>query len=430
MKDRKNGIHAWIICLGCLAAEFVVVGLVCNLLGSFFPYMQTELGFSNTQTSSLLTVRSLSNAVFALLLKKYYDRLDVKAGLALTVIAAGAAFATLSVNKSYVLCVILTSVLGATVSLGGIYGVTLIITRWFRTGSTTAISIAACGSGLATLTVSPVLTSALEKSGLAGGFRLAALISFVCAVFIILTLKNYPDGAAGATDSVRAADAAGTDGAHAGEKQAAQASASDSRTGPRTNAQTSRRHLVMRLWVILAVLLGCTASNCTTAHIALLFTEKGFGPELTAISISALGIALIISKFTFGAMADRFGGKNVILASCAAGFVGELMLAFIFSPSLAWSFAAMLLTCFGLVAASLGTPLLARALFGEDSFNDVLKDLQAYPVIGPVLLGTAPGLLADITGSYVPSYIAFAAMLLLSGVIYFACYRAAEKTGE
>ena len=410
MKSGRNNYYAWLICFGCLMAEVVVVGLVCNLLGSYFPYMQRELGFSNTQTSSLLTVRSVANGLFAFLLKKYYDKLDVRAGLSLIVFTAGLAFAALSVNRSYIISVLLVSVLGATVSLGGIYGVTLILIRWFRTGSTTAISIAACGSGVCTMIVSPILTSALESGGLAAGFRLAAGISLASALFIALILRNAPAepslawGGSGAGSEESAADA----GARA------VSSASDSGSSRRSPA---------RFWIILAVLLGCTASNCTTAHFALLLEEKGCAPGMVALGISVLGIALIITKFSYGAAADRFGGRTVNLVCCALGFAGEFMLAVIGAGSIVLIGLALIMTCYGLIVASLGTPVLARDLYGEDDFSSILKDLQAWPVLGPVLLGTAPGFIADLTGSYVPSYLAFAAMLLLAGIIYFFCYR-------
>ena len=84
MNGAAKKYYPWVICLSCLLAEFVVTGLVCNLLGSYFPYMQTELGFTNTQTSSFLTVRSISNGFCALFLKKFYDRLGARKGLSLS----------------------------------------------------------------------------------------------------------------------------------------------------------------------------------------------------------------------------------------------------------------------------------------------------------------------------------------------------------
>ncbi len=413
MNGSAKKLYPWVICLGCLLAQFVVTGLVCNLLGSYFPYMQTELGFSNTQTSSFLTIRSISNGFCALFLKKYYDRLGARAGLTLSVLTAGIAFAALSVNRSYAVSVILVTILGATISLGGIYGVTVAVNKWFRTGTTTAIAIAGCGSGFSTMLVSSPLTAALEKGGLAAGFRLAAGISFVCALFIVLTLRNRPSD----DSQMWAAGKLRTD-----------APADSAAAGPEVGARAGR--YPARIWVIIAVLLGCTASNCTIVHMALIFGEKQFSPSMTAFAISALGVVLIITKFTYGAAVDRFGSRAVTITCCLLGFAGELMLAFFGAGSMAVTIAAILFTCYGLIVASVGTPAITKDLCPPEEFGSMLKDLQAYPVLGPIVLGTVPGFIADRTGSYVPSFIAFAAMLLLAGVIYWYCYRCTGKAAE
>ncbi|MBR4151242.1 MAG: MFS transporter [Firmicutes bacterium] len=411
MNGAAKKYYPWVICLGCLLAQFVVTGLVCNLLGSYFPYMQTELGFTNTQTSSFLTVRSISNGFCALFLKKFYDRLGARKGLSLSVITAGIVFAALSVNRSYALGVVLVTILGATISLGGIYGVTVAVTKWFRTETTTAIAIAGCGSGFATMLVSSPLTEALESGGLAAGFRLAAGISVVCALFIFLTMRDLPSD-----DTLVWAAGRGKQASAAERVEAAAESSAAARRRP------------PRILVIIAVLLGCTASNCTIVHMALLFGEKQFSPHMTAFAISALGVVLIITKFTYGAAVDRFGSRTVTIACCMLGFIGELMLAFLGAGSMVLTILAILLTCYGLIVASVGTPAITKDLCPPEAFGDMLKDLQAYPVLGPIALGTVPGHVADLTGSYVPSFVAFAVMLLLAGVIYWYCYRAAGQS--
>ena len=64
----------------------------------------------------------------------------------------------------------------------------------------------------------------------------------------------------------------------------------------------------------------------------------------------------------------------------------------------------------------------ARDLRGDADFAEGLKWCQTLYALGLLVFGPIPGILADATGSYVPSYFLFFLMMLLSMVLLLWVY--------
>ena len=64
----------------------------------------------------------------------------------------------------------------------------------------------------------------------------------------------------------------------------------------------------------------------------------------------------------------------------------------------------------------------AQDLRGDAGFAEGLKWCQTLYALGLLLSGPIPGILADATGSYVPSYFLFFLMMLLSMVLLLWVY--------
>ncbi len=58
---RKHPIHyAWRVCLGCALLLFCTSGLCINAFTVYQPYILTRNGFTNAQSSLIITVRGLT----------------------------------------------------------------------------------------------------------------------------------------------------------------------------------------------------------------------------------------------------------------------------------------------------------------------------------------------------------------------------------
>lgn len=63
-----------------------------------------------------------------------------------------------------------------------------------------------------------------------------------------------------------------------------------------------------------------------------------------------------------------------------------------------------------------------RELAGPDDFPRAVQAINLAYAVGVILFGPVPGLLADWTGSYIPAYLLFAALLTLAVALVRLAY--------
>ena len=83
----KSLKRAILSCAGCTLMLFVTCGLAFNVFSAAQPYILTQNGFTNTQTSLITTVRSAAYLLGTFAIGRYYRRLGYRAGCALCVLA-------------------------------------------------------------------------------------------------------------------------------------------------------------------------------------------------------------------------------------------------------------------------------------------------------------------------------------------------------
>ena len=69
----------------------------------------------------------------------------------------------------------------------------------------------------------------------------------------------------------------------------------------------------------------------------------------------------------------------------------------------------------------------AADLAGPGDFPRAVQAINLAYTVGVILFGPVPGLLADRTGSYVPAYLLFAALLTLAIVLVRMAYVRANR---
>lgn len=117
----------------------------------YLPYIVQQNGFTNTQTGLLTTMRTLAALLSMLGADGYYRRFGLRRGLTLPFLATVAAYLLYGSTRTpafYYGAAVLT---GFGYGLGGIFPVALLIRAWFPKKAATAMSIAATGSGIASL---------------------------------------------------------------------------------------------------------------------------------------------------------------------------------------------------------------------------------------------------------------------------------------
>lgn len=370
-----QGNYKWVICAAGTLLMITVHGLTATGFTVYLPYLISVNGFTNTETSSLTTVQSLTAFLVMFGITRYYALFNIRIGTTLAALSGAAAFFLFSLAESYALCVAAACFLGASYALGGMVPITIAVDRWFTERKATAMSICSAGSGIAAMFCPPVITACIEGTSLARAFLLEALFIVAIAAVIFLLMRNAPKEGAGGSS---------------GKKKRGNAAASLDRTG-------------MFLMLTASMLMGCVAIP-GTMHLAVLFKTEGYDALLVAYVLSLNGAGLIAGKLIYGLITDRIGAfrSNFIFLGFAFAGLAACCLAGSQSPIL--PFAAVFCLGLGFPVATIGLSVWAGDLSSSEQFENNVKRFQLSYTFGMLLFSVIPGILADCFGSYIPAY--------------------------
>ena len=363
------------VCLGCGLALFTVMGLGVNAFTVYQPYLLRVHGFTNAQGSWITTVRSL----FALLSMLTVDRLCRRLGLRNTMVLGMACFV-----GSYLLFGFargFSAYCGGAVLSGLAYGF--------------ALGMAAAGSGISTIFAPPLITGAIQALGLSAAFLWEAAAGVLLTLLVLLLVWDSPD----CPELQRAGDSA-----------------------PGGRGEGLSRPLLGM--VLLSAFLTGGPCGPGFSHLTVLYTSAGFSSGTAALLMSYLGLVLIAAKVLYGWLSDRLGSRmanSLIFGVFLAGFA---LCCLAPTRSLPLAAAAITLTGLGMPLSSVTLSVWAGDLSAPEDYDRLVKWLSSAYMLGSLVTGPVPGLLADrFGGSYVPAYGLFLFFLLISMLLIQTVYR-------
>ena len=280
----KNLKRAILSCAGCTLMLFVTCGLAFNVFSAAQPYILTQNGFTNTQTSLITTVRSAAYLLGTFAIGRYYRRLGYRAGCALAAVLACVSFLLFAAAKSLAAYYFAGAVAGVSYALGSMVPASILMRRWFRAHSGLAIGICSAGTGLATVVFSPLFTAIAESSGVDRAFLWTAAFCAAAAVLVFFLIRSDPA-------------ALGLEPWGAAVPESAQERALHA-------LHPSRLRWALLLLAVLLVS-GIGATGFT--HLMTLYISEGMDAMRTAAAFSLCGLALMAGKCVCGALCDKLG---------------------------------------------------------------------------------------------------------------------------
>ena len=82
--------YGWAVCLAGTLLLFITMGTVSNGFSIYLPYILEQHGFTNSQTSFLVTLRCLVSFLAMLGIGVYYQKVSIRMGTGLAAACAGA----------------------------------------------------------------------------------------------------------------------------------------------------------------------------------------------------------------------------------------------------------------------------------------------------------------------------------------------------
>ena len=400
----KKPHYAWAVCVGAALLLFCSSGLSINAFTIYQPYILTLNGFSNTQSSLILTFRSLFSFASTLLARFYYRRFSLRTGMGIcgALQVLGYVFFGIAGSRFFVYC-LAASLLGISYGLGTMIPVTILINRWFREKRNTALGICSAATGVSLFGVPSLISGTVSRFGLSAAFLLEAGAIAVLVLISIRLIRSSPDE---------------TGLAPYGEE-----------SGKSAETHKKERLLTVRDWLLLAPMLLLTggAMNAAYSHLTVLITGEGFSPDTAALAMLISGVALMTGKVVYGRLGDRIGNyKSNFLFGVL--MTGGLLLFRAMRGDIRILMFAMIVYTFGIAGLSVGISAWPADLAPGAGYEKTVQLFQMGYAACTLLFTSLPGMMADrANGSYLPAFTLFALFAVLIFTFVQLAYRRARR---
>ena len=392
--------YAWIICAAGTLLIFISMGACSNAFSVYLPYIRDNFGLTNTQTSTLVTMRITVGFLCMLVIGKYYSIFTIRTGATIASGFAAVAFVLYALAHNYPTFVLAAAVSGIPYGLGSMVPVSILMSRWFDEHRALAISICSAGSGLGAIVLPPIITGLIGSFDLYTVFLIEALFTAFASLLFFLVVRNYPE-----------------------EKGISKYGAenmliNEGIVEPKIvhNAGHSIEKNVLVIATIGCLLMGAQG-NPGMSHIPVLFTSTGFSEIFSATLLSIVGAALIFGKVIYGEITDKVGGLKSSMLFCVFLITGNILCCMAFTGSTTLSLISAFVLGLGYSVSTVGPSIWAGGLSSEQEYSNTVRIFQITYSLGAVITASVPGMLADVYGgSYIPAYILFT-VISVSGTI-------------
>lgn len=394
--------YGWVICAGGVLLHFCACGLVTNGLAVLLPFIKSEVGLTNTQTSMIITIRCLVSMLAMMVADAYYRKLSLRLGTSIALLFFSAGSLLFSLAGSALMCYLAAALMGIAYALGGLIPISILVRNWFQDRRSTVAAICACGSGVSAMISPPILISLVEKTGLYAAVTVAAGFVAFCSVIVFLILRDTP--------AVMGLEPYQEDGHQKKQKESRQFMDSD----------LSHWELML---LMLAMLMVGSSGTPSISNLSLHYISAGYSSIQTASAISIYGVVLIAGKFLFGVGSDRFGTYRVNYVYIGCWILALFATAAVNGASIPLLYLTALLHGIGSPVGTVGITIWVGELTSPQQYARNIQRSQMFFSMGSLLMMPFTGIIADITGSYAPTYVLFGCMITITLIIVQFIYR-------
>ncbi len=409
--------YAWIVCLGCGLLLFCNAGLAMGGFSVYLPYIVDSGGFTNMQGSLLMTIRSLAAVCGTTGALFIINRI----GLRKTAFAAGIlsflSFLIHSLAHSYLTYCVAIVLSGASYGIGSILLTGMVISRWFNKHRALAMGIAVSFTGIAVTVAAPVVTALIGSFGLHLTFRAEAIFIIIANVLAAALIRNDLQdmglniyGSSACAEARKITDQNSQQSSRPQETQ-------DSRNKNSGSLLTRKEHALM---VLAVFLIG--VGEPAYSQLSMLLHTSGYRESAVSMILSFGGIMLIIGKLSYSRITDTIGSFKANCLVYASMILGMILLLFAGLNSFILMIAAMMFFGMSISLHTVGLTTLATDTANAADFPAMLKTFQIVFMCGSLAYSIAPGMIADLTSSYLPSYMISIAVTAASLFIVMTIY--------
>ncbi len=374
---------------------FTVNPVLGAIAGILFPSIGAEYGWSRTALSGGISACTLTIALATPFVGNIIQRTSPRLVVLGSVITFSCLLALFSfMPNNYFLFIGFLLILGVVGAGVTPFAYLSILPRWFdrRLGLSLGIAMTGAGFGQALL---PVLTEAINSTA---GWRTTLVYLGGLNLLVVLPLgflfyRNPP-----------------VHQAAVGEKSPEQMEGMSLREA---RATTSFWKMAIAFFLV-----SCVGAGCIV-HISPMIIDRGYSSADGAKVLSAIGVAVLLSRLIAGILLDKISATLVGVVSFLAAATGALLL--IYAPNLMLLGLGAFLVGSGLGAEGDLMAFILRRCFGQRHYPTIYGVFGgiygAGSLFGPLVLGVAFDYLGGYeTGFYIFAGGAFISALLIAGI--------------
>ncbi len=388
--DKKK--YRWVICAGCTLMFFCTAGLGMTGFSVYQPYLISEGGLTNAQASMLTSVRSLFTFLTMFVSARVLNKTDLRLGGTLSVFGITLSLELYGIAENFSTYVMAAAVAGICYGIGGMLAVSVMIHRWFDDHEGLAVGICSAGSGFSAVIGTPLITWAIETFSMKKAFFMEAGIVAFFGIIVYMVLRNRPLGE---------------------ERPPQFVSKSKKRNSQETMLWIGKRETV---FIIVGILLmGFTYA--ATSHISVLYKNSGFGTGEVSFLVSVMGAALFWGKCIYGEAVDKMGSFRSGNIFFSMLIFGSGLCCLAENTELIFASTAVALVSCGSVLLSVGLTVISNEIAKQEYYAVIVRRIQIIYMMGSMIFGVVPGLIADQTGSYIPAFVMITIFAVISAVL-------------
>lgn len=407
MLTKKKLEYKWVILAICFMMEFICLGFCSSNAGMYLTAVADALGFKRTLYSLNTSFRYITSIVLSLffgtLVQKFGTKKIVYAGLAALICST----VLYGCSNELYMFYLAGALLGVRVIFTGSTMAGTVIRHWFDkdVGKYTGLALSANGIGgaVAAQIISPIINNG-DPFGYRNAYLLSSVIVLIFSVVIIVFLKEPKDRP---VPTGKTKKAASWEGLSYGQLK-----------------KKSYFYLTAGLIFFNGICLE-SINHTGIAHL----TDLGINAEFIATVTSAASLILTVAKIVIGVLYDKKGLRFTLFLCHIIMVISYVLIVFADATPFG-KFAGMLGIVLSRLALPLETvmiPLLSGDMFGNKSLLNVMGVFVAMKSAGSCIDAPLCNLIFDITGSYIPVYIAFCVLMIAVLIAFQFVITAAYK---
>jgi MFS family permease len=401
----KDGFYGW---TNLAVMFFFNVALFPMMMAfSFFlPYWVKDFGWSRASASWAQTVSIILSGVAAPLVAIFIMKCGAKRAIVIGNIISVAGLILLAYQQHiWQLYLGIGVFLGLGVSIGGMLAMMTITNNWFIIKRPLALSISMASMGFSGIFINPSMMVLIEAVGWRNTYLILAAAALIfCVIVPGLLLKNKPEDLGQVPDGPVSAkpDIVSPDGSPYKNLY---------KTPVDFTAGEALRTRALWLLVVYGAVQFLVMLGAGTHIIAYQF-DIGISAVTAGMIGGVFSAVMGVSQLGIGFLGLRFKMHSLAVVSMIIGIIGFAMLVFAHSVPMMLAYAVIFGISQGISSIAMGN--LFPDYFGRSQFPKIMGYTMPFNTFISSVGAPFAGHIRDTTGSYVPAFKIFLALLSVS----------------